>query len=175
MCGPARVLTTIRPHECGFATGLCALLGLALLICGVAGGFYIGAASSKAASTAMNSQAISDASEAIVAARNSTSSLEYEQALWRFLALLKSDAPRKNSTLEDWAIATDTALTYAHLSDLAAEQGLAEKSQLLLTKAVEQCPRMKLEGCTAARILFMARALLVPRFGLQASATGPGE
>ena len=90
-------------------TALWALLGLAVLICGVAGGFYIAAASSKAASTAMNSQAISDASEAIVAARNSTSSLEYEQALWRFLALLKSDATRK--TLEDWAIATDTALT----------------------------------------------------------------
>ena len=156
-------------------TALWALLRLAVLICGVAGGFYIGAVSSKAASTAMNSLAISDASDAIVAARNSTSSLEYEQALWRFLVLLQSEATRKNSRLEDWAIATDTALTYARLSDLAAEQGLAEKSQLLLTKAVEQCPRMKLKGCTAASILIIARASLLPTFGLQASAAGSDE
>ena len=154
-------------------TTLWALLGLAVLICGVTGGFYIGASASKAASTAMNSLAISDASNAIVAARSSTSSLEYEEALWRFLALIQSEATRKNSMLEDWAIATDTALTYARLSDLAAEQGLAEKSQLLLTKAVEQCPRMKLKGCTAASILMMARGSL-PTAGPQASAAGAG-
>jgi hypothetical protein len=141
-------------------TALWALLGLAVLICGFAGGFYIGASSSTAASTAMNSLAISDASNVIVAARSSTSSLEYEEALWRFLALLQSEATSKNSMLEDWVIATDSALTYARLSDLAAEQGLTEKSQLLLAEAVEQCPRMKLKGCTAAGILKIARATL---------------
>ena len=141
-------------------TALWVLLGLALLICGVAGGFYVGASSSKAVSTAMRSKAISGASNAIVAARSSTSSLEYEEALWRFLALLKIDSTNKGPMFEDWVIATDTALTYARLSDIAAAQGLAEKSQLLLGEAVEQCPRMKLKDCTAAGILEIARATL---------------
>ena len=134
------------------------LLGLVVLACGVAGGYRFGLAFSRSASTAANALALSDASRAIATARISRSSVDYEVALWRFLAVLQSEGSNKNSRFDDWVVATDTALTLARLSDMAAEQGLGEKSQFLRKWAVEQCPRMKLKNFSADAIFDMARS-----------------
>ena len=82
------------------------------------------------------------------------------RALWHFLAVLQSESANRPPILADWMIATDTALTYARLANLATEQGLADRARVLLSKATEQCSRMRLKDCSADVILQMAKTPL---------------
>jgi hypothetical protein len=136
------------------------LIGLTGLLCGAAGGFYLGTESSNAASMASRIRAVSDASDAVAKTHAAATSLDYEAALWHFLAVLQSESVNRPPILDDWTIATDTALTYARLANLAMEQGLADRARVLLSKATDQCSRMRLKDCNADVILQMAKTPL---------------
>jgi hypothetical protein len=122
-----------------------------------AAGYYVGISFSDAKSSAFRVQSLSEASDAIAATRSSASGIGYEAALWHFLELLRAESESDRPMLEGWVIATDRALTYARLADVAAQQGLPEKSELLLAEAVAQCPKMRLRDCSEMSILKMAR------------------
>jgi hypothetical protein len=106
----------------------------------------------------------------------STDKVGYETSLWRFLGLLEAQVIHPSAMLEDRVIATDIALTYARLADVASAQGLGDKSRYLLAEAEKQCPIMGLRECSQAGILQLARSSIESVVSKPASdENGPNE
>jgi hypothetical protein len=134
-----------------------AIIAIGLLALGSFAGYRVATESSASIYQAQRVLTLSSASTEVGNAYASANKVAYETSLWRYLALLEAQAADPAADHEDWVIATDKALTYARLADVASEQGLAEKSRYLLREAVKECPRMHLKECSQTGILQLAR------------------
>jgi hypothetical protein len=123
-------------------------------------GYWVAIEGSTSVSTANRVHDLASASAEVEKAYSSSDKLAYEKSLWRYLVLLEAQGTGAAATYDDWVIATDIALTYARLADLASEEGLADKSRYLLADAERQCPRMQLAKCSQVAILELARRSL---------------